>query len=60
METSPAAKSAPVTFEQGGVFIVPHLLWHVTSVYTISNEGSLDFTNILPLASGPGGLFLPE
>jgi hypothetical protein len=26
-------------FEQGGIFIVPHLLWHGTSVYPVSSEG---------------------
>jgi hypothetical protein len=27
------------TFEQGGFFIVPHLLWHGTSVFPVSSEG---------------------
>jgi hypothetical protein len=26
-------------FEQGGIFIVPHLLWHGTSVFPVSPEG---------------------
>jgi hypothetical protein len=26
-------------FEQGGIFIVPHLLWHRTSVFPVSSEG---------------------
>jgi hypothetical protein len=26
-------------FEQGGIFIVPHLLWHWTSVFPVSSEG---------------------
>jgi hypothetical protein len=26
-------------FEQGGIFIVPHLLWHGTSVFPILSEG---------------------
>jgi hypothetical protein len=26
-------------FEQGGVFIVQHLLWHWTSVFPVSSEG---------------------
>jgi hypothetical protein len=26
-------------FEQGGIFIVPHLLWHGTSVFLVSSEG---------------------
>jgi hypothetical protein len=25
-------------FEQGGIFIVPHLLWHGTSVFLVSSE----------------------
>jgi hypothetical protein len=31
--------SAPRAFEQGGIFIVPHLLWHGTSVFPVSSEG---------------------
>jgi hypothetical protein len=30
--------SALKAFEQGGIFIVPHLLWHGTSVYSVSSE----------------------
>jgi hypothetical protein len=30
--------SALRAFEQGGIFIVPHLLWQGTSVYTVSSE----------------------
>jgi hypothetical protein len=26
-------------FEQGGIFIVPHLLWHGASVFPVSSEG---------------------
>jgi hypothetical protein len=26
-------------FEEGGIFIVPHLLWHGTSVFLVSSEG---------------------
>jgi hypothetical protein len=26
-------------FEQGGIFIVPHLLWHGTSAFPVSSEG---------------------
>jgi hypothetical protein len=26
-------------FEQGGIFIVPHLLWYGTSVFLVSSEG---------------------
>jgi hypothetical protein len=31
--------SAKSAFEQWGVFIVPHLLWHGTSVFPVSSEG---------------------
>jgi hypothetical protein len=31
--------SALRTFEQGGIFILPHLLWHGASVYAVSSEG---------------------
>jgi hypothetical protein len=28
-------------FEQGGILIVPHLLWHGTSVFPVSSKGCL-------------------
>jgi hypothetical protein len=31
--------SALMAFEQGRIFIVPHLLWHGTSVFPVSSEG---------------------
>jgi hypothetical protein len=31
--------SALRAFEQGGIFIVSHLLWHGTSVFPVSSEG---------------------
>jgi hypothetical protein len=31
--------SALRAFEQGGIFIMPHLLWHRTSVFPVSSEG---------------------
>jgi hypothetical protein len=31
--------SALRAFEQGAIFIVPHLLWHGTSVFPVSSEG---------------------
>jgi hypothetical protein len=31
--------SALRAFEQGGIFIMPHLLWHGTSVFPVSSEG---------------------
>jgi hypothetical protein len=33
--------SALRAFELGGIFIVPHLLWHGTSVFPVSSEGLL-------------------
>jgi hypothetical protein len=43
METSPlpvkGCKTGLRAFEQGGIFIVPHLLWHGTSVFPVSSEG---------------------
>jgi hypothetical protein len=32
--------SALGAFEQGGIFIVPHLLWYRASVFPVSSEGS--------------------
>jgi hypothetical protein len=31
--------SALRALEQGGIFIVPHLLWHGTSVFPVSSQG---------------------
>jgi hypothetical protein len=31
--------SALRSFEQGGIFIVPHLSWHGTSVFPVSSKG---------------------
>jgi hypothetical protein len=33
------ALAALIPFEQGGIFIMPHLLWHGTSVLPVSSEG---------------------
>jgi hypothetical protein len=33
--------SALRAFEQGGIFIVPHLLWHGASVYPVSSDQCL-------------------
>jgi hypothetical protein len=30
--------SALRAFEQGGIFIVPHLLWHGTSIFSVSSD----------------------
>jgi hypothetical protein len=31
--------SALMAFVQGGIYIVPHLLWHGASVFSVSSEG---------------------
>jgi hypothetical protein len=31
--------SVLTAFEQGGIFIVPHMLWQGTSVFPVSSEG---------------------
>ena len=36
--TNLASCSAPITFEKGRFFIVPHLLWHVVLMYDVSSE----------------------
>ena len=38
-------------FEQGGIFIVPHLLRHGASVYTLSIEGPPPCSRLLRLRS---------
>jgi hypothetical protein len=39
--------SALRAFKQGGVFIVPHLLWQGTSAFPVSSEGTLQDLMIL-------------
>ena len=34
-------RSSSMTFELGYIFIVAYLLWHETSIYTVSSEGPL-------------------
>jgi hypothetical protein len=34
--------SALMAFEQGEIFIVPHLLWHGALIFLVSNEGPLE------------------
>jgi hypothetical protein len=38
-------------FEQGGIFIVPHLLWHGTSVFPASSE---EPPHLVPLTTHEG------
>jgi hypothetical protein len=46
--------SALRAFEQGGIFIVLHLLWQGTSVFTVSSKGPPH------LVASSGGLLVPE
>jgi hypothetical protein len=48
--------SAPMAFEQGGIFIVPHqvLLWHGASVFPVSSEGLLHSVAFLRHIRGCG------
>jgi hypothetical protein len=48
--------SALRAFEQGGIFIVPHLLWHGTSVFPVSSEGPPHL--VLRYKRGCGGSIL--
>jgi hypothetical protein len=67
-ETSPFASkrlqkglcSALRAFEQGGIFIVPHLLWHGVSVFLVSSEGPpmALFSRLLRHTMGCGGSIL--
>jgi hypothetical protein len=50
--------SALLPFEQGRIFIVPHLLWHGTSVFQVSSDGPPPFNHLLRLARGCGGPIL--
>jgi hypothetical protein len=40
-------------FEQGGIFIVPHLLWHGTSVFPLSQEEPPPSNCFYRLSRGP-------
>jgi hypothetical protein len=50
--------SALRAFEQGGIFIVPHLLWHGTSVSPVSSEGPPPFSRLLRHTRRCGGSIL--
>jgi hypothetical protein len=45
-------------FEQGGIFIVPYLLWHGASVFPVSPEGPPPFSCLLRHTRGCGGRIL--
>jgi hypothetical protein len=46
--------SALRAFEQGGIFIMPHLLWHGASVFPVSSEGPPPFCRLLRHTRGCG------
>ena len=50
------AKSRPMldtnSLETGGIFIVPHLLWHKASVSQVSSERPRQSSHLLPRARG--------
>ena len=52
--------SVPKGFEQRGIFIVPHLLWHVASVFAVSSDGSPLFSCLLRQAMGIEKSFYPR
>jgi hypothetical protein len=51
--------SALRAFEQGGIFIVPHLLWHRTSVFPVSSEGTPHSIASYDSQEDADDLFLP-
>jgi hypothetical protein len=50
--------SALRAFEQGGIFIMPHLLWHGASVSSVSSEGPPPFSRLLQHTGGCWGPIL--
>jgi hypothetical protein len=52
--------SALRAFEQGGIFIMPHLLWHGTSVFLVSSEGPPHLAASHDTRGDVEDLFLPE
>ena len=60
MELSPLDLcSASNAFEQGGIFIVPHLLWHGASVFSVSSKGSSHSIASYDTQGDTEDLFLP-
>jgi hypothetical protein len=51
-------RSALRAFEQGGIFIVPHLLWHGTWVYCGLIRRTTPFSRLLQHTRGCGGSIL--
>jgi hypothetical protein len=52
--------SALRAFEQGGIFIVPHLLWHGASVFLVSSEGLPHSVTSYDTQGEMENLFLPR
>jgi hypothetical protein len=52
--------SALRAFEQGGIFIVSHLLWHGTSVFPVSSEGPPHSVASYDTQGDMENLFLPR
>jgi hypothetical protein len=50
--------SALRAFEQGGIFIVPHLLWHGTSIFSSLIRRTTAFSHLLRHTRGCGGSIL--
>jgi hypothetical protein len=44
--------SALRAFEKGGIFTLPHLLWHGASVFPVSSEGTPPFSRLLTTHKG--------
>jgi hypothetical protein len=60
MELSPLDLcSASNAFEQGGIFIVPHLLWQGASVFSVSSKGSSHSIASYDTQGDTEDLFLP-
>jgi hypothetical protein len=51
--------SALRAFEQGGIFIVQHLLWHGASVFSVSSEGPPHLVASYDTHGDAEDLFLP-
>jgi hypothetical protein len=52
--------SALRAFEQGGIFIVPHLLWYRASVFLVSFKGPPQLVTSYNTRGGCGGSILTQ
>ena len=50
--------SVPSVFKEGGIFIVPYLMWHGTPVYSVSPEGERPVSSPLTIIQCFWGLVL--